>query len=282
MACGQTPNLDAGADAVSHFPYMRNNTDFAALGVQVIQCVHGNIQGFCIQAAKTFINEKGFHLNAVRGQGGQSQCQGQGYQKGFSAGKRVYRPHLVSHVLVNYHQGQPVADPLQSVAAGQLFQVAVGITQQDVQCHLLGVITEFAPVCRPDQFIQPTPDTQGLLPSRYLLIQLGSAYSQLVVLLQGQADPGLIGQYRVAFSRLAAFALFKCFPFFRAGAGLFQAVPLRPGCLVQGFGCHIGIVDALECLAFGLKPVRAVLQQFTQAFRRQRCRCLGVMLEPLP
>jgi hypothetical protein len=72
-------------------------------------------------------------------------------RKGFAARQRVHRAHLVAHVLIHHQQPEAVLEPLQPVAAGEAFEVAVGVAEEHVEGELLGEVAELLAVGRADQ-----------------------------------------------------------------------------------------------------------------------------------
>ncbi|MNG39415.1 hypothetical protein D3C84_1274890 [compost metagenome] len=49
-----------------HFLYMGNHRDFAALSLQTVQRVHGQLQGFRIEAAEALVDEQRFDFQRAR------------------------------------------------------------------------------------------------------------------------------------------------------------------------------------------------------------------------
>jgi hypothetical protein len=69
----------------------------------------------------------------------------------------VHRAHLAAHVLIHHQQPEAVLEPLQPVAAGEAFEVAVGVAEEHVEGELLGEVAELLAVGRADELAQLGP-----------------------------------------------------------------------------------------------------------------------------
>ncbi|MNW70373.1 hypothetical protein D3C74_496570 [compost metagenome] len=49
-----------------HFLYVGNHRDLAALGLQAVEGIHGQLQGFGIEAAEAFVDEQRLDFQRAR------------------------------------------------------------------------------------------------------------------------------------------------------------------------------------------------------------------------
>jgi hypothetical protein len=60
-------NVDLYTDALGHFLDMGNDANLPALGLQVVERIHGHAQGVGIQTTEPFVDKQGLDPHPVRG-----------------------------------------------------------------------------------------------------------------------------------------------------------------------------------------------------------------------
>lgn len=63
-------DLNLDGDAFGHFLYVGDYAYFTSLGAETFQCVHGQSEGFGIEGAEAFVDEKGFYAHFIGRKGG--------------------------------------------------------------------------------------------------------------------------------------------------------------------------------------------------------------------
>ncbi len=204
-------HLDLHRDAFVHFLHVGNNRHLAALSLQTVEGVHGQLQRLGVEAAEAFVDEQRFDTQRAGGHRGQPQGQGQRHQEGFPARQRVHRTQFVTHLGVQHQQAEGAAAALEAVAAGQLAQLGVGVVQQQVEVVALGDLAEHIARGRTDQGVQASP----ALP---LLMGLLDFRRQRLVRLLATLVIGLLC------TQFGALLLVAGQAFAQLGQGLFQRV----------------------------------------------------------
>ncbi len=227
-----------------HFLDVGNHRHLAPLGLQVVQGIHRQLQGFRVEAAEAFVDEQRLDAQLARCHRGQAERQGQGNQEGLAAGERIHRAQFVAHLGVHHQQAQFAAAALQAVAPRQLAQLHVAVLHQQVEVVALGDAAELVAAGRTDQFVQAAPSAE-----------LGAGSLQF-------------GKQRLAL--LAALVV-----------GLQLAVGLQVGLFAGGQAFALLPQVVFQRLAVGFRPLPAMLEQLRLALCFQRLLAGDLLLQSL-
>ena len=86
---------------------MADDTYFlSAQLMQPLQGIHDGIEVVLTQRSEAFIDEKHIGRKAVLVEGGETQCQRQGYQETFATGQGRGRPGTATLVIVTQQDGE--------------------------------------------------------------------------------------------------------------------------------------------------------------------------------
>ena len=231
-------------DFVGKNVQVADNSDVAVYNVvQLLEGIDHTVAEAAVQLADAFVDEKEVGGDALQGEVGEAEREGDRDKEALATGDHLHRARSITQVLVFHQDHQLATGTRKLITVGEHPKKIVGVVQEFLQDEALRDAAENLAVAVPEGVVEPLPLPHLLLQSVQLRQRVGVFLFVVGILLQNLPDlPDLLQFFR--FQRI----LFENQPLNIGQLFVFRHLRLQRFVLLQRFPRLLQLPEGGLCL----------------------------------